>query len=391
MRRLIGPAVVFVGGGFLLVAITIVSIMSVVFVSGAAACSTTALGGTLPQATVEYLDGRNIEERAKENQERYLYAQKQTGVPWQVMAALHYREAGMNPNSSISNGAPLGSGVNVDGVHVVSDANQDATNMANHFKRLALGVYNIDVVSHLDEMTVDDWGQAFLAYNRGYLYRNQGVSYTQSPYVMNGLDENHMNMQWTNADTVSGVDGNKAGALAVLEYLEGVTALGSPLPSGCVGTVVAPVKGDTLVLTSGASIRTRSNGVTRMHQGIDIVASGDKTIMAAMAGTVVVAQNDHFGYGTTVKIDHGNGSATLYAHMVTDSLLVTKGDQVIAGQALGTMGNTGDSEGVHLHFQVWVDNVLINPYAFLAERGIKLTWVPWASPVNTLPGPLVDQ
>lgn len=388
MRRLIGPVVVFVGAAALVVVIVVVSTLSMVFVSGANACSTTNFDNKLPQATIEYLDKRNVQELAKQNQERYQYAQKETGVPWQVMAALHYREAGMNPLSSISNGAPLGSGVNVDGVNVVSSANEDAANMARLFKRLAQWVYKIDVTGNLDEMTVDDWGQALLSYNRGFLYRNHGVSYTQSPYVMNGYDDDHMNMRWTSADTVRGTDGNKAGALAVLEYLGGVSALGSPLPDGCVGVVAAPVKSENLVVTSGTGIRTRSNGITRMHQGIDIVSGSDTAIVASMAGTVVVAQNNYFGYGTAVKIDHGNGSYTLYGHLVVDSLLVKKGEHVVVGQALGTMGNSGDSEGVHLHFQVWVNNELINPYAFLVERGIKLKWSSHASNMNTTPGPL---
>lgn len=105
-----------------------------------------------------------------------------------------------------------------------------------------------------------------------------------------------------------------------------------------------------------------------------------------MGGKVIVAGVSG-GLGWTVKIDHGNGTYTAYGHMVAGSLKVVVGETVSAGQALGTMGNTGDSEGVHLHFQVWVNNELVNPYAFLTEQGIQLEWSPGAYPVNTKPGP----
>lgn len=156
-----------------------------------------------------------------------------------------------------------------------------------------------------------------------------------------------------------------------------------------VGSVVAPVDGEHLIVTSGAAIRTRSSGLTRMHEGIDII--GGETIVAAMDGTVIIARNNYGGYGTTVKIDHGNGTYTLYGHMVEDSLTVKVGDSVKAGQPLGTMGNTGDSEGVHLHFQVWIEDKLVNPFPFLTEQGVELTWQDGAYPINTQPGPLYDR
>ena len=389
MRRLLVPILVLIGICVLVVPMTIVSVVSAVFLSGAAACSSAPFTANLPQATIDYLAGRNVEELAKQNQERYLYAQEQTGVPWQVMAALHYREAGMNPNSSISNGAPLGSGTNVDGVYVVSNANDDAKNMAEKFKSLALGVYGVEM-NNLDEMTTDDWGQAFLAYNRGYLFQRAGVNYTESPYVMNGFDDAHMNMRWTYADTVSGVDGNKAGALTVLAYLGGVALSSAPSSGNCSGTIVAPVKGDNLIVTSGSNMRSRVNNsgtlVYRAHEGIDIIGGSD--IVAMSAGTVTVAQNNYSGYGTAVKIDHQNGTYTLYGHMVYDSLDVSVGQNVIAGQRLGTMGNTGDSDGVHLHFQLWINNELVNAFPYLEEHGIKLTWQAGAYPRNETPGPI---
>lgn len=175
---------------------------------------------SLPTATVEYLDGRGVRELAEQNMERYKAAEAATGVIWQAVAAIHYREAGMNPNSSVFNGAALGSGINVDGQNVVSDPNEDAINAMNVFIGLAKSVYEVDVTN--SSISTEEWGNAFLAYNRGFLYKWHSSTYNDSPYVMNGYDSSHMNMSWVGPPSdpaVSGEDGNKAGALSVLAYL----------------------------------------------------------------------------------------------------------------------------------------------------------------------------
>lgn len=329
----------------------------------------------LPQATVDYLDNRGVKDRAQQNMARYTYAQQKTGVPWQVVAALHYREAGMSAGGSALDGEPiLGyEYTSVDGQTIGATPNDDAANAANALKRLAKGVYGVDVTKNL---TLAEWGEAFLAYNRGYLFKRAGVSYTESPYVMNGLDSSHMNMSWSSADTVSGVDGNKAGALAVMSYLGGATG-GSQCTN--TGGVVPPVLGKHLEITDvfGAP---RDGG--RVHEGIDII--GGSTIQAILPGTVTVAQDDYYGYGTAVEIDHGNGIRTRYGHMVAGSLLVHVGQTVAAGQALGTMGDTGHSFGVHLHFEVLVQSSQswqwVDPEKWLAEHGINIPRAPSLSP-----------
>lgn len=337
----------------------------------------------LPQATLDRLEQQDIRGRVEQNMERYTYAEKQTGVPWAVIASLHYREGGMRGDASVLNGQPiLGYPyVNVDGQTVGANPKADAVNAANALKRLAKGVYDVDVTQ--DNLTLEDWGKAFLAYNRGYLYERAGASYELSPYVMNGLDEPHMDMSWSIADTVRGVDGNKAGALAVLSYIGGTELSGGVCGAG---TVVSPVEADKLIVTSGAAVRTRASGKTKVHNGIDII--GGSQIVAVTSGTVVIAQNSQGGYGTAVKIDHRNGTFSLYAHLVEGSLRVEKGQNVIAGQALGVMGDTGDSEGVHLHFEYWEGGVPVNPFPFLADHGIELSWSKNAYPQNEKPGPL---
>lgn len=100
----------------------------------------------------------------------------------------------------------------------------------------------------------------------------------------------------------------------------------------------------------------------KLHAGMDIAGGGP--IVAAQSGTVTRARY-HEGWGWYVKIDHGEGLETLYAHMQTDSLKVKEGDTVSQDQEIGTMGTTGSSTGVHLHFEVYVDDTQVDPAEFL--------------------------
>ncbi len=103
------------------------------------------------------------------------------------------------------------------------------------------------------------------------------------------------------------------------------------------------------------------------HRGIDISganASG-KLVVAGASGTVTEAGWSTGGYGNYVKIDHGNGVETLYAHMLDNSIMVNVGDQVLKGQTIGRVGNTGYSFGAHLHFEVRVNGNRLNPAPFL--------------------------
>jgi murein DD-endopeptidase MepM/ murein hydrolase activator NlpD len=104
----------------------------------------------------------------------------------------------------------------------------------------------------------------------------------------------------------------------------------------------------------------------RMHQGIDIAAPIGTPIVAAAAGTVIgVGWQD--GYGNTVKLEHLDGSVTLYGH--NDRNLVTHGQQVEKGEQIAEMGNTGFSTGSHLHFEIHLgDQQIVDPITLLSER-----------------------
>ncbi|WP_169720315.1 LysM peptidoglycan-binding domain-containing M23 family metallopeptidase [Atopococcus tabaci] len=116
-------------------------------------------------------------------------------------------------------------------------------------------------------------------------------------------------------------------------------------------------------LTSGYGYRNHPiSSIRRLHAGIDIAGGGP--VSAVQSGTVVAAQYDS-GWGNYVKIDHGNGLQTLYAHLQDGSTQVSVGDQVSQGQTIGTMGRTGSATGVHLHFEVYVNGIQVDPAPYL--------------------------
>lgn len=100
------------------------------------------------------------------------------------------------------------------------------------------------------------------------------------------------------------------------------------------------------------------------HGGIDIMAAGGSTIMAASPGTVVTVAEDD-GWGAYVKIDHGGGIYTLYAHMISGSQSVSVGQFVNAGDALGLVGQTGYASVPHLHFEVYAGGSRVDPLPWL--------------------------
>ncbi|MEK6189662.1 MAG: peptidoglycan DD-metalloendopeptidase family protein [Carnobacterium alterfunditum] len=103
-------------------------------------------------------------------------------------------------------------------------------------------------------------------------------------------------------------------------------------------------------------------GVNKLHGGTDFGGGGP--IVAAQSGKIVFAGYSS-SWGYYVKIDHGNGVQSLSAHMVAGSLLVSSGQQVSQGQQIGTMGTTGSSTGVHLHFEIYVNGSRVDPAGYL--------------------------
>lgn len=124
-------------------------------------------------------------------------------------------------------------------------------------------------------------------------------------------------------------------------------------PSGS-GVLAWPVSG---AVTSGYGARWG-----RMHEGIDIAVGEGTPVHAAAAGTVIYAAWMS-GYGNLVVLDHGNGLSTAYAH--NSSLAVSVGQSVAAGEVVSYSGNTGNSTGPHVHFEVRVNGTAVDPLGYL--------------------------
>ena len=113
------------------------------------------------------------------------------------------------------------------------------------------------------------------------------------------------------------------------------------------------------------------------HKGIDIASScQSNVIVATKSGTVTTASNTcdnngsygstcGGGYGNYVMIDHGDGTSSVYAHLYPNSITVSNGDRVEQGEKIGTMGNSGSSTGCHLHFEIRLNGVQVNPLEYV--------------------------
>ena len=124
-----------------------------------------------------------------------------------------------------------------------------------------------------------------------------------------------------------------------------------------------PLPAGNLTLTSAFGYRLHPiDLVPHSHTGIDVAAAGGTPIYAAKGGQVIMSEYGsgvNWSYGNFVVIDHGDGTTTLYAHM--SSRAVSEGQLVNQGQTIGYVGNTGNSQGNHLHFEVRVNGQRVDP------------------------------
>lgn len=105
----------------------------------------------------------------------------------------------------------------------------------------------------------------------------------------------------------------------------------------------------------------RANSVG-YHTGVDFVAAVGTIVGSTAAGQVTVATWDP-SFGNWIEIDHGGGYRSRYAHL--DAIWVREGEWVQANAFIGTVGNTGNSTGAHLHFEIIIDGQAVNPLAWL--------------------------
>lgn len=140
-------------------------------------------------------------------------------------------------------------------------------------------------------------------------------------------------------------------------------------------------------ITSAFGVRRHpKSGEIKNHNGVDFGAAEGTNLYAIESGTVIESRvSDHptGGFGEYVKIDHGKGVVSLYAHMVPGSRTVKKGDVIDEGDLIGKVGESGYTTGAHLHLEITVNGKYVDPVTYIrramnAERAGK----PLVSPVR---------
>lgn len=124
------------------------------------------------------------------------------------------------------------------------------------------------------------------------------------------------------------------------------------------GTYMWPAQSDYTRISSGYGYRGRE-----FHLGIDIPVGYGTDVYASNGGKIIKAAY-HYSYGNYVLIDHGGGQATLYAHF--SKLCVSEGDMVSQGDVIGLGGSTGYSTGNHIHFEVRINGVTVDPLGYIS-------------------------
>jgi murein DD-endopeptidase MepM/ murein hydrolase activator NlpD len=153
-------------------------------------------------------------------------------------------------------------------------------------------------------------------------------------------------------EEIEALEAESAALAATIRAASSPASVGTGAPSAA--GLVWPVSG---AVTSGFGMRWG-----RMHEGIDIAVPDGTPVVAAAAGTVIHA-GWLGGYGNLVVVDHGNGLSTAYAH--NSGYACSVGQRVSQGEVISYSGNTGNSSGPHVHFEVRVNGAAVDPLGYL--------------------------
>lgn len=153
--------------------------------------------------------------------------------------------------------------------------------------------------------------------------------------------------------------------------VESAPAYSSPIPQRGI-SVPSRMPLEGAALTSGFGMRTHPVlGGRRQHQGIDLAAPTGTPVFAT--GDGVVGRADLYSsYGLFISIEHGASMETRYAHL--SRLAVAAGDTVKKGDLIGYVGSTGRSTGPHLHYEVRVEGLAVNPIPYMVESEAQLAY-----------------
>ncbi|MEG1581552.1 MAG: M23 family metallopeptidase [Clostridia bacterium] len=135
-------------------------------------------------------------------------------------------------------------------------------------------------------------------------------------------------------------------------------------------TMIMPVKNSTLGMgyAENELLWSKTLKQWQTHQGVDFMAEKGSNVCAVLNGTVEKIENNMLE-GIKITIKHDGGIVTGYSSLA-DDIDVKVGDKVLQGQFIGRVGNSSLNEideGIHLHFEVWQNGILVNPADYIAE------------------------
>ena len=215
-------------------------------------------------------------------------------------------------------------------------------------KRTVTEVYEEDIPFGTEEVVDANYAKGYQAVRSSGVLGKRLV--TADVVYVNGLEEDR-----TEVDSV-----------VLKEPVDQVVTVGTAEPiqvlSSSSGGSAAGSCGGFIWPVDGGHVTCGINGYWG-HTGMDIGANRGTVIRAAASGTVVKAVRQYYAYGIHVKISHGNGIYTLYAHM--SQLAVSYGDYVQQGQIIGYVGQTGNAYGNHCHFEIIINGRFMDPSKYI--------------------------
>lgn len=240
--------------------------------------------------------------------------------------------------------------MNVNELLIANDKLKSSSTLLYEGQNLTIGVldpvFTMVEVKHLVE-------DQTIAYKTEYIYDNSklvGYQQIQTP-GSNGITRVTQKLKVVNGDTVSALISSSEEIKPVVNE---VIVKGGKKP-----TIVSA--GNWGWPTNIPYIISSHYGWRwgRLHYGVDICGTGHGSPLYAAKSGIVTEVNYHYSSGYYVVINHQNGYYSRYAHMVSLSRYVKVGDYVNMGDVIGDMGNSGNSFGTHLHFEIWYGK----PYA----------------------------
>jgi hypothetical protein len=188
-----------------------------------------------------------------------------------------------------------------------------------------------------------------------------GKQVERSPEIINKNKQRTLDEIYESLDVLKGKYYLRQSSLHEIQaQIEDDLVLWSHIPS------IHPLPGRRIC--SGFGYRTDPiDGKIRMHWGVDIGAPRGTIIIATADGVVSYAGWVN-GYGWTVVVDHGFGFKTAYAHC--QRIIVKPGEPIKRGQTIARVGSTGRSIAPHLHYEVRVSGMKINPYKYINNSSV---------------------